>query len=81
MKQVQVQGTAPVSGESDVEAVAIRNFEARHFRGDRAWSKDRINPRRPALVLSERERAEFIEQARHQLARGERKTAMGRSFS
>jgi hypothetical protein len=63
-QQAQSQGTAPAS--TDIEAAAIRNFEARNGRGDRAWSTDRIDPERPALVLSARERREFMEQARHE---------------
>jgi hypothetical protein len=68
MKQQQAQSQAIVtaSADIDVETIAIRNFEARNGRGDRAWSQDRMDPCRPALVLSERERREFIEQARHQ---------------
>ncbi|MBM0206080.1 hypothetical protein JNW90_32260 [Micromonospora sp. STR1s_5] len=65
-QQAQVQGTDAAFTGFDIEAVAIRNFEAKNVRGDRAWSRDRMDPGRPALVLSERERSEFIEQAHYQ---------------
>jgi hypothetical protein len=72
-QQAQSQGTMPLQSDFSIEAVAIRNFEARNIRGDRVWSPDRIDPRRPALVLSERERLEFIEQARHQIEQSARR--------
>jgi hypothetical protein len=61
------QAFAPLSSELDLELVAKQNFEARNVRGDRAWSRDQARGGRPVYVLSERERAEFIEQARYQL--------------
>ena len=69
MKQQQAQAytaSGPLS-ERDIEAVAMRNFEARNTRRDRAWSRTQGDGCPPALPLSERERLEFIEYARHQL--------------
>ena len=82
MKQQQARLTwdAPASSEFDIEAVAIRNFEAKNVRGDRAWSLDRMDPDRPALVLTERERLEFIEQARHQIGRETQSPKIQRSL-
>jgi hypothetical protein len=66
-QQAQLAWEAPASNEFEIEAAAIRNFKEKNVRGDRAWSQDRMDPSRPALVLSERERLEFIEQARHEI--------------
>ncbi len=69
MKQQQAQAytaSGPLS-ERDIEAVAMQNFEARNTRRDRAWSRTQGDGCPPALPLSERERLEFIEYARHQL--------------
>jgi hypothetical protein len=70
MKQQQSQMQAAQSGkliEPEIEAVAMRNFEARNVRRDRAWSRDQARiADHPVCILSDRERLEFIEQAKHQ---------------
>jgi hypothetical protein len=67
-QQAQVQGAhVPILSELIIELLAMRNFEARNVRRDRAWSRDQIESGSPALLLSELERSEFIEQARYQL--------------
>ena len=84
MKQQQAQMQGPLSParpEPDVEAVAMRNFEARNPRGDRAWRRDHGSPEGAVFPLSERERAEFIEQARHEIEMraSQHRTRSGRS--
>jgi hypothetical protein len=67
-QQAQMQGAyVQDSSEFILELLARQNFEARNTRRDRAWSKDQVGCEPRALVLSERERAEFIEQARFEL--------------
>jgi hypothetical protein len=53
--------------EADVLGRAIQNFQARNGRADRAWSVNNAHDERPILILSEVERAEFMEHARHEL--------------
>ena len=66
-QQMQVQGaSSPAVTPPDIEAIAMRNFEARNIRRDRAWSRAQGDHCPPALPHSERERLEFIEYARHQ---------------
>ncbi len=65
LQQAQMQGA--YSSEFILELLARQNFEARNTRRDRAWSKDQVHGRLPALVLSDQERSEFMEQARYQL--------------
>ncbi len=68
LSQGQLQGAdLQTSTELVVELLARLNFETRNVRRDRAWSKDQVHGRLPALVLSDQERSEFMEQARHQL--------------
>jgi hypothetical protein len=68
MKQQQMQGEySPAPSQRDIEAVAMRNFEARNPRRDRAWSRSQGDSDCPVYVLSERERSEFIEQARYEV--------------
>ena len=67
-QQSQMQGAySPTPSQRDIEAVAMRNFEARNHRRDRAWSRAQGKSDRPVYVLSERERSEFIEQARYEV--------------
>ncbi len=65
LQQAHMQGA--YSSEFILELLARQNFEARNTRRDRAWSKDQVGGNPRALVLTESERAEFIEQARFQL--------------
>ena len=68
LSQLQLQGAnLQTSTELVVELLARKNFDAKNSRRDRAWSKDQAHGQRPALVLSDLERSEFLEQARHQL--------------
>jgi hypothetical protein len=53
--------------EREVLGRALLNFQARNGREDRAWSRDGAQPGRTLLILSDRERAEFIEHARYEL--------------
>jgi hypothetical protein len=53
--------------EGDVLERARHNFQARNPRQDRAWCLDSAPVRRTLLILSDRERAEFVEHARYEL--------------
>lgn len=55
--------------DAAVVARAKRNFRARNTRLDRAWDLDDLKGRPGALVLTDAERAEFLAQARHEMAR------------
>jgi hypothetical protein len=67
-QQSQMQGAhTPSPSQRHVEVVAMRNFEAKNIRRDRAWSRDQAKSDSPVYVLSERERSEFIEQARYEV--------------
>jgi hypothetical protein len=57
--------------ECEVLGRARQNFEARNRRGDRTWSPD-AEQGRYRLVLSDTERAEFIDYARYELELGQR---------
>ncbi len=65
--------------DADVLGRAILNFQFRNGRADRAWSKDASHAERPMLILSDVERGEFMEQARHELER-ELRRAVAISF-
>lgn len=53
--------------ERDVLGRARQNFQARNRREDRAWNKESAQAGRVLLILSDRERSEFVDHARYQL--------------
>lgn len=56
-----------VMSEGDVLDRARHNFQAKNLRQDRAWCLDTAPSRRTLLILSDKERAEFVEHARYEL--------------
>jgi hypothetical protein len=53
--------------EREVLRRARQNFQARNGREDRAWNRYGAQGGRTLFILSDRERSEFIEQARFEL--------------